>query len=655
MAVYAVSDGYARFNLTWSEYLYSQYGDGTVAVFDNIYETPPADIVYVTDLPVDDSWPYADPFYAPEFVSHYDASFYTSEQPRTYRPADITDWFSMASQQVITLTYPSIITSNYKARWKFRTSSIDRPLEYQNIMVKWHGYTRIVYYIGLYLYYMTSPQVADGWMYEVPETYMSNPYGTVEESALLGGYVNGDEWQIRLDGNGTAMLRGFPGGDWQGGGVGAAIYANTDEDPFEIEADTWYILEYEAGELDDPDGLGGYARFTLCLANGDEPGDGVAEVIYQRDPPTKSAMIYGDGEVLSEGYLYAPGATFVTDGTPSSSIIINGRDLQISWVEDDEHLYFWSIGDISDISGEVAWSIPGQGPGSLGIQGAADLFSDGFTIDWDWVQVCIGEETITYPGEASSSVTYASDEPGDTGVYITMYPYQSGTLKLSFEGSLMRPGTDFVEEEPSSGTFRVFRSEDISGTLTATYVRYGDGVLGGTGGTVYRPPIILQYGWGTQLDGYNCTMACSAMALARHTNGELITTPPQHRSNQDDQVGGADLYDVQVAWSRGWDKIFTYEVSDWASLEQRLGEGRGVILQGLYGALPADKRFSSSFTGGHAIYLNEQFSNGYIWGADPLYKLPTLYSPEELSDYARALPIGGQTGRVSFGYTRVTT
>jgi len=115
------------------------------------------------------------------------------------------------------------------------------------------------------------------------------------------------------------------------------------------------------------------------------------------------------------------------------------------------------------------------------------------------------------------------------------------------------------------------------------------------------------------------------------------------------------VYDVQVAWSRGWDKIFTYEVSDWASLEQRLGEGRGVILQGLYGALPADKRFSSSFTGGHAIYLNEQFSNGYIWGADPLYKLPTLYSPEELSDYARALPIGGQTGRVSFGYTRVTT
>jgi len=655
MTVYAVSDGLARFNSIWAEYSYDQFGTGYVAEYDNIYETPPPTMVYVTDIPISDEFPSEGPAeqWAAEFVAYYDAAFYTSEQPRTYRSSPIVSTYTLGAQQIISLTSPSVITNNYKTRWKFRTSSVDRPLEYQNMMVKWHAYMLYVWNIGIYEYFMTSLQAAQGWLYEVEGTFRQNPYGTAEEHAYIGGFTNGDEWQIRFDGSGTAVLRGFPGGDWQGG-IGAAIYADFDDDPFEIEADTWYILEYEAGEIEDPDGLGGYARFTLCLANGDEPGAGVAEVIYQRDPPTQTTMIYGDGEVISEGYLYAPGAS-LTDA-PSSSIIIDGHSMFIIYIEDDEHLYFYSdTYDYTLLSGEVEWTIPGTGPDRVGIQGSAQLFSDPFTVDWDWVQVCVGEESIVYPGAATSGVTYTSEEPGATGVYVTTYPYQSGTLKLYDQGTLLRPGSDFVELEPANGTFRVYNSQDLSGSLRATYTRYGSGILLGTGGTVYRPPVILQYGWGTRFDGYNCTMACSAMALARHTNGGIITTPPQHRSNQDDQVGGTDLYDVAVAWSRGWDQAFAYTVSDWGALVQKLNEGRGVILQGDYGALPADKRFSSSYTGGHAIYLNEQFSNGYIWGADPLYKYPCVYTPEELIAYAHGMVINGETGRVSFGYTRVTT
>ena len=80
--------------------------------------------------------------------------------------------------------------------------------------------------------------------------------------------------------------------------------------------------------------------------------------------------------------------------------------------------------------------------------------------------------------------------------------------------------------------------------------------------------------------------------------------------------------------------------------------GRGVILQGQYSALPASKRFSS-FTKGHAIYLNERFSNGNIWGIDPLYRHPVVYTEAELQAYAYGLPWVA-SGSASFGYTKKT-
>lgn len=456
-----------------------------------------------------------------------------------------------------------------------------------------------------------------------------------------------DSWSIQLEGNGNATL--IVRDDW-GMEVG--------RDSFKIDSGAWYIIEYTADAREDPP-LNGYGKYTLCEADGDEMGAAVAEVIWDRPPPSRTSSIYGEGYVPEDGNLTSQGASFLSK--PSNTLVIDGLEYSIYYVESDESLWFGSTEHEAELltGQEVEWSIPGGGPISVSIEASCELWDDPMVVEFDWVSTCVGEEGFYYPGQTSEgAVTFMSDDENeDTGIYVTMYPYQANTLKLTSDGTLLRPRSDFVEIKPSEGTFRLFSSGDSSGTIRATYIRAGDEILSGSTGPsgVYRPPIIMQYGWGTRLDGYNCTMACSAMALARHTNGELITTPPQHRANQDDQLGGADLLDVQVAWQRGWDRVFNYTVADWQTLEARLNEGRGIIIQGLYGALPANKRFSSSFTGGHAIYLNEQFGNGTIWGADPLYKLPCLYTPDELITYAHSLAIGGEYGRVSFGYTRVTT
>ena len=132
-----------------------------------------------------------------------------------------------------------------------------------------------------------------------------------------------------------------------------------------------------------------------------------------------------------------------------------------------------------------------------------------------------------------------------------------------------------------------------------------------------------------------------------------ITTPPQHRANQNDQVGGTGLDDVAVAWSNGWSQTFLYETTNLASFVARVREGRGAIITGSYAAMPSSKRYSATFRGGHAVYINEELETGYFWGLDPLFKAPTIYTAQELQDYMYALVLSGTSGRAHFGYTRV--
>jgi hypothetical protein len=250
----------------------------------------------------------------------------------------------------------------------------------------------------------------------------------------------------------------------------------------------------------------------------------------------------------------------------------------------------------------------------------------------------------------------ASGEQAST--YVTDYPYLAGSLRVWLDGAELRRNVDFVEVDPGDGTFRVMEGHDLSAHLTVEYLRRGS-VPDYSGGNVYRPAPQLQYGWGTRFDGYNCTMACSAMALDRHTLGQNTAyqgsprnIPPNHRAYQDDQSEGTDVYDAATAWDRGWGETLQHVgTTSWADFVSKINEGRGAILQGIYGWMTQSKRFSS-YALGHAIYINEQFSNGNFWGIDPLYRYPVVYTSADLQGFA----IGAVSeDLVSAAFTRVTT
>jgi hypothetical protein len=266
------------------------------------------------------------------------------------------------------------------------------------------------------------------------------------------------------------------------------------------------------------------------------------------------------------------------------------------------------------------------------------------------------DETNILSGIVIEAPVMDTTEDAETGSYHTKYPYVPGTLAVYFQGVRLRAGVDYIETDPATGAFRVLDERDLSGGLYVTYRRAGS--TSGSTGEVYRPAPVMQRGWGTALDGYNCMMACSVMALDRHTlgaftpyRGDPRSTPPSHRSHQDDQVTGADLSDIATAWRRGWDQDFyVVGTTTFGHFTDLLNEGRGAIVAGLYSSLPASKRYSD-FTGPHGIYVNEQFENGNFWVCDPLYRFPVIYTYSELWSYAASL---AGSGNIIVGFTRVT-
>lgn len=287
-----------------------------------------------------------------------------------------------------------------------------------------------------------------------------------------------------------------------------------------------------------------------------------------------------------------------------------------------------------------------------------------FEIDGIWKY---GSGTVVVPSVTDDSV---AEVPRFTGtntlvvpgysIYQTRYPYEPGSLIVHVDGSVQGPG-DFYESDPATGEFYLYDPRDRTDAMYVTYTRASSQANYESDG-VYRPAPVLQYGWGTRLDGDNCNMAAGCMALDRHTlgaksstSGNPLVTPPNMRSYQYDQSGGTDLLDLQTAWSNGWgETLVSPGVHSWSSFVAAINEGRGAVLQGLYGNLPASKRFSDTFTGGHSIYINEEISPGYFWGRDPLTSGAVVYSAAELQSYAVGLSWVG-AGQVSAAYTQVTS
>jgi hypothetical protein len=291
-------------------------------------------------------------------------------------------------------------------------------------------------------------------------------------------------------------------------------------------------------------------------------------------------------------------------------------------------------------------------------------YAAGFEVDAVWSGACV----IIPGGGGNTGSTlidipvYDNVENDRPGVYITSYPYVPGSLVVYYQGTRLRPSWDYIETDPSSGEFRIIMdNRDLSAQIYVRYKRAGSTPTS-SGGTVYRPAPVLQYGWGTPLDGWNCAFACGSMALDRHTLGQNTVyvgsprnTPPNQRGFQSDQSGGASLGDVAVAWANGWGAtLHSPGLTSWSNFVSNIASGRGAILSGRYGSLPASKRFSTSFTGPHAIYINENFSNGNFWGIDPLYRYPIIYTTAELQAYAEGLSYVGP-GQVSAAFTRMTS
>ena len=230
------------------------------------------------------------------------------------------------------------------------------------------------------------------------------------------------------------------------------------------------------------------------------------------------------------------------------------------------------------------------------------------------------------------------------------HPYSPGSLSaVTVDGGEVT----ITEVDPEAGTF-TYVTDPPGADIIVCYLEYGtDAPPGGYGGgPVYRPRHVRQLGWGTALDGSNCTMASACIALDRHTMGVETSTPPHMRSLQDDQTGGTDLNDAAVAWVRGWSEYLDVHYGDsWSTFVSMVNSGRGAILQGQYSRIANQYSAQPSFDGSHAMYVNEFKADGYALVYDPLATAPKWMPADMLQDYAETFT----GGSCSAAYTQVTS
>lgn len=267
-------------------------------------------------------------------------------------------------------------------------------------------------------------------------------------------------------------------------------------------------------------------------------------------------------------------------------------------------------------------------------------------------------------------------------VYRTKYPYMPGSLTVTFQGIALTKEVDFIEIDPALGTFQILRflGQDNAGDMSVHYqwasqvattgaepgtLPYEDGEVPpppvpGPGG-VYRPANQRQFGWGTAYDGVNCNMACSAMLLDRHTMGRNTryvgtpqSTPPMHRFYSGvTAVTGTGHDDARRAWTNGWGESYTYPGNvSWAYFVTQVQSGRAATVFGRYGYMDSTYKKSQTFNGPHAIYINEQLSDGTFWGYDPIVGYPIVYPYSVLKTYADSY--NGFNDRIQAGYSRIT-
>jgi len=313
----------------------------------------------------------------------------------------------------------------------------------------------------------------------------------------------------------------------------------------------------------------------------------------------------------------------------------------------------------------------GRGPRCTGQGNSGVVSLTGFGIDTRAV--------FTGANNLTTGASWHGPAPdGQSTLYRTQYPYVTGTLTVQWQGVL----ADAHEYDPTNGLFVLpMDLTDQAGFITVTYRRAdivttnpyppqtppgepGDPYTpppGNPDGQVYRPANQRQFGWGTIYDSTNCNMASSAMALDRHTlgahtryRGDPLNTPPNMRFySGDTDLDGTSQADTTHAWANGWGETWNYGGPvAWATTVANIQSGRGAVVHGRYAYMAAPYKKSRTYNGNHAIYINEQLSDGSFWGYDPIVGYPIVYPYNVLKTYAESFY--GFNGRVNAGFTRVT-
>ncbi len=188
---------------------------------------------------------------------------------------------------------------------------------------------------------------------------------------------------------------------------------------------------------------------------------------------------------------------------------------------------------------------------------------------------------------------------------------------------------------------------------------------------VYRPAIQLQLQTGCDLGSVSCTPYSGAMAGDRATLGKTVPKGCTVRHQTGDTQGGTTLTQVANVLDKYYNislpRAYYISISEMEDLSL---EGRGIVLDGGYGPVrDSPQSASETFSGNHAIFLNEYDPAGRRWFVyDPLAdgrrpgiaKGPDWWPESLVRKFAAALvvnPGSGRTvgdGRVWCAYTKVT-
>jgi hypothetical protein len=281
----------------------------------------------------------------------------------------------------------------------------------------------------------------------------------------------------------------------------------------------------------------------------------------------------------------------------------------------------------------------------------------GFDGWWEYA-TGVGVEPVQYTGGTAIDYAVMLDTNGVTATMVTSAPYAPGSLEVIHNGITLRPGIDFIELDPEAGTFIINVSPatgfGVSQGIVVKYEPAGEFGTTASASITYRPDIVLLHGWGSINDPYNAAMACSAMALDRHTSGTYSKFTGSPRSNPlthrtysglaDETV--SSVSDAANAWSAGWSQTLVTGTYTWSEFDAMLAEGRGAILAG-----DVDELEDWGAVSGHCLYINDMPEDGFYFGYDPRHGYPLLYTQSELQAYAVGHTVAG---KVVAGFTAVT-